>query len=113
MRSASDGAGRTGGPSRCCDVLPDLLAGANVGACERGKYGARITSIDLGGFAAARHLACALNDALGINAAADHAVLVGCLRDWNSEAAASDALSATIRRFMNVERQALAMGILH
>ena len=57
-------------PLRCHAVLPGLPAGANVAVCERGTNGVRMTSIDLGGFSTARRLVRALNDALGIDAAA-------------------------------------------
>ena len=54
MTSAMSGEGRCGLPLRCHVVLPGLPAGATVAVCERGANGARMTSIDLGGFATPR-----------------------------------------------------------
>jgi hypothetical protein len=47
----------------------------------------------LGGFSTARRLVRALNDALGIDAAAEHAMLVGCLRGWNGKWRARNSLA--------------------
>jgi hypothetical protein len=69
--------GLAGLPLRCHVVIPGLPAGGNVAVCERGASGVRMTSIDLGGFSTARRLVRALNDTLGIDAAAEHAMLVG------------------------------------
>lgn len=100
-------------PLRCHVVLPGLPAGANVAVCERGSHGVRITSIDLGGFSTARRLVRALNDALGIDAAAEHAMLVGCLRGWNGEVAGPELPRAVARGFMNVARRARGDSVLH
>jgi hypothetical protein len=105
--------GLAGLPLRCHVVLPGLPAGANVAVCERGSHGVRITSIDLGGFSTARRLVRALNDTLGIDAAAEHAMLVGCLRGWNSEVAGPDFLRAEARGFMKVAWQAKGDSVLH
>ena len=113
MTSAMSGEGRCGLPLRCHVVLPGLPAGVNVAVCERGTNGVRMTSIDLGGFATARRLVRALNDALGIDAAAEHAMLVGCLRGWSREVADPDPLRATVPRFMSFERQARGGSVLH
>ena len=112
MTGASSGEEMSGLPLRCHVVLPGLPAGANVAVCERGSHGVRITSIDLGGFSTARRLVRALNDALGIDAAAEHAMLVGCLRGWNGEVAGPDFLRAA-RGFKNVEWQARGDGVIH
>jgi hypothetical protein len=90
-----------------------LPAGGNVAVCERGTSGVRMTSVDLGDFAAARRLVRALNEVLGIDAAAEHAMLVGCLRGWKSEVAGPDFLRATVRGCMNIRRQALEGSLLH
>ena len=100
-------------PLRCHVVLPGLPAGANVAVCERGNHGVRITSIDLGGFSTARRLVRALNDALGIDAAAEHAMLVGCLRGWSSEVAGSEFPRTAARGFVKVARQARGHSVLH
>ena len=100
-------------PLRCHVVLPGLPAGANVAVCERGSHGVRITGIDLGGFSKARRMVRALNDALGIDAAAEHAMLVGCLRGWNGEVAGPDFLRAAAWGFMKVARQARGHSVLH
>jgi hypothetical protein len=55
----------------------------------------------------------ALNDALGIDAAAEHAMLVGCLRGWNGEVAGPDFLRAAAWGFKNVEWQARGHSVLH
>jgi hypothetical protein len=100
-------------PLRCHVVLPGLPAGANVAVCERGTSGVHITSIDLGGFSTARRLVRALNDTLGIDAAAEHAMLVGCLRGWSREVAGPGFLHAKDLGSMNVERQARDGSVLH
>ena len=100
-------------PLRCHVVLPGLPAGANVAICERGTNGVHMTSIDLGGFSTARRLVRALNDTLGIDAAAEHAMLVGCLRGWSREVAGPELLRAAARGFMRVEWQARGDSVLH
>lgn len=45
----------------------------------------------------------AINGSLSIDAAAEHAMLVGCLRSWDSELADPDFLRATDPRFMVLE----------
>jgi len=100
-------------PLRCHVVLPGLPAGANVAVCERGASGVRITSIDLGGFSTARRLVRALNDTLGIDAAAEHAMLVGCLRGWSRGVASPEFPRAAARAFKNVEWQARGNSVLH
>ena len=113
MTGASGKEEMAGLPLRCHVVLPGLPAGANVAVCERGTDGVRMTSIDLGGFSAARRLVRALNDILGIDAGAEHAMLVGCLRGWNREAAGPGFMHAKHLGFMNVERQARDGSLLH
>ncbi len=113
MSGASGGEGGAGLPLRCHVVLPGLPAGANVAICERGTHGVRMTTVDLGDFCAARRLVRALNDALGIDAAAEHAMLVGCLRSWNSEMADPDHLRATVLRFMTPQWQPMSVHVLH
>ena len=93
MIGARGGDEMAGLPLRCHVVLPGLPAGANVAVCERGSHGVRITSIDLGGFSTARRLVRALNDALGIDAAAEHAMLVGCLGAGAAEWQARNSLA--------------------
>jgi hypothetical protein len=100
-------------PRRGHVVLPGLPAGANVAVCERGTHGVRMTTIDLGEFAAARRLVRALNDALGIDAAAEHAMLVGCLRSWDSVMAAPGFPRARFERFMSDMRIARQTSVLH
>lgn len=100
-------------PLRCHVVLPGLPAGANVAVCERGASGVRITSIDLGGFSTARRLVRALNDTLGIDAAAEHAMLVGCLRGWSRGVASPELPRAAARGSMKVARQARGHSVLH
>lgn len=113
MTGASGGDEMAGLPLRCHVVLPGLPAGANVAVCERGSHGVRITSIDLGGFSTARRLVRALNDALGIDAAAEHAMLVGCLRGWSRGVASPELPRAEARGFMKVARQARGHSVLH
>ena len=108
MTGTVGGKGLAGLPLRCHVVLPGLPAGANVAVCERGSDGVRITSIDLGGFSTARRLVRALNDTLGIDAGAEHAMLVGCLRGWNREAVGPSFMHAKYLGFINVERKRLA-----
>ncbi len=87
-------------PRRCHVVLPGLPAGGNVAVCVHGTRGVRMTRIDLGDTQAARRLVRAINDSLGIDAAAEHAMLAGCLVGWSSALADPAFLRATDRRFM-------------
>ena len=113
MTGASSGDEMAGLPLRCHVVLPGLPAGANVAVCERGTSNVRMTSIDRGGFSTARRLVRALNDTLGIDAAAEHAMLVGCLRGWSREVAGPDLPRSTVRCFMNFAQQAWDGSVLH
>ena len=72
-----------------------------------------MTNIDLGEWQAARRRVRAINDSLGIDAAAEHAMLVGCLRGWDSELADPDFLRATDRRFMATRRHGESAPVLH
>jgi hypothetical protein len=74
-------------PTRCHVVLPGLPAGRNVAVCARGERGVRMTRLNLGDTVAARRIVRAFNDSLGIDAAAEHAMLAGCLIGWDSELA--------------------------
>lgn len=103
-----------GGLPHCCHVvLPGLPAGGNVVVCVRGAHGVRMTNIDLGEWQAARRLVRAINESLGIDAAAEHAMLAGCLRGWDSELADPDFLRATDRRFMVLARHGGSAPVLH
>ncbi len=113
MSSASGGEGRPGLPWRCLVVLPGLPAAANVAVCERGIDGVRLTSIDLGEFTTARRLLRALNQAIGIDAAAEHAMLVGCLRGWNRDAAGAGRPRVTDTDSMPADWRAAGEGVLH
>ena len=87
-------------PARCHVVLPGLPAGSNVAVGVRGECGVRMTRMNLGNTEAARRLVRAINDSLGIDAAAEYAMLAGCLIGWDSELADPAFLRATDRRFM-------------
>lgn len=113
MTGAIGREGRGGLPLRCHVVLPGLPAGANVAGCEFGASGVRMTSIDLGCFSTARRLVRALNEALGIDAAAEHTMLVGCLRGWSSEGAIPGFKHAGGLDFMDVDRQARGGSVMH
>jgi len=84
-----------------------------VALCVRGAHGVRMTNIDLGAGQAARRLVRAINDSLGIDAAAEHAMLAGCLRGWDSELADPDFLRATDRRFIVLARHGGSAPVLH
>jgi hypothetical protein len=100
-------------PRSCHVVLPGLPAGGNVAVCVRGAHGVRMTNIDLGDWQTARRLVRAINGSLGIDAAAEHAMLVGCLRSWDSELADPDFLRATDRRFTEPLKQGGRPPVLH
>lgn len=103
-----------GGLPRCCHVvLPGLPAGGNVAVCVCGAHGVHMTNIDLGEWQAARRRVRAINDSLGIDAAAEHAMLAGCLRGWDSEMANPDFLRATDRRFVATRRHGESAPVLH
>lgn len=103
----------SGLPQRCHVVLPGLPAGGNVAVCVHGTRGVRMTSIDLGDTQAARRLVRAINDSLGIDAAAEHAMLAGCLVGWTSPLADPAFLRATDRRFMSHLRLDKCNPVLH
>ena len=113
MSSARKGEQPPGLPWRCHVVLPELPAGANVAVCEHGTNGVRMTSIDLGAFPIARRLVRALNETLGIDAVAEHAMLVGCLRGWRREVAGPGSMHAESQRSVSVERHARDRTVLH
>ena len=94
-------------------VVPGMPAGGNLAVCVRAAHGVRMTNIDLGDWQAARRLVCAINDSLGIDAAAEHAMLAGCLRGWDSQLADPDFLRATDRRFMATRRHGESAPVLH
>ena len=100
-------------PRSCHVVLPGLPAGGNVAVCVRGAHGVRMTNIDLGDWQTARRLVRAINGSLGIDAAAEHAMLVGCLRSWDSELADPDFLRATDRRFTEPQKPGGRPPVLH
>jgi len=113
VTGASGGDEMAGLSLRCHVVLPGLPAGANVAVCERGSHGVRITCIDLAVFSTERRLVRALNGALGIDAVAEHAMLVGCLRVWNCSAAGPEFPRAAARGFVTVAWRARGHGVLH
>jgi len=84
-----------------------------VAVCEHGTNGVRMTSIDLGAFPIARRLVRALNETLGIDAVAEHAMLVGCLRGWRREVAGPGSMHAESQRSVSVERHARDRTVLH
>ena len=96
-----------GGLPHCCHVvLPGLPAGGNVAVCVRRCAWGAHDEYRPGGLAGS-------NDSLGIDAAAEHAMLAGCLRGWDSELADPDFLRATDRRFMATRRHGESVPVLH
>jgi hypothetical protein len=71
-------------PLRCHVVLPGLPAGSNVAICVRGEQGVRLTRLDFGDAQQASAIVRAFNASLGIPAAAERAMLAGCLLGWHS-----------------------------
>jgi len=100
-------------PQRCHVVLPGLPAGGNVAICVRGERGVRMTRMHLGNTEAAWRIVRAFNASLGIDAAAEHAMLAGCLIGWNSELADPAFLRATDRRFMGDAMGIDSVAVLH
>lgn len=93
------GAEQSGLPARCHVVLPELPAGENVGLCVRGESGVRKTSINVGEELHARGVVRAINESLGIDAAAEFAMLAGCMLGWDNELADPRFVRATDPRF--------------
>lgn len=94
-----DEPGQKGLPARCHVVLPGLPAGENVGLCILGEAGVRPTRICIGNEAEARGIVRAINDSLGIDAAAEFAMLAGCMLGWDNELADPRFVRATDPRF--------------
>jgi hypothetical protein len=72
-------------PRLCFVVLPGLPAGGNIAICVRGEQGVRLTRMDMGQSPRARAIVRAFNASLGNGAAAERAMLAGCLFGWDQE----------------------------
>lgn len=79
-------------PRLCYVVLPGLPAGGNIAICVRGEHGVRLTRMDMGPSPRARAIVRAFNASLGIGAAAERAMLAGCLFGWDQERLAVSAV---------------------
>lgn len=79
-------------PRLCYAVLPGLPAGGNIAICVRGEEGVRLTRMEMGATQRARAIVRAFNESLGIGAAAERAMLAGCLFGWKREQLAASAV---------------------
>lgn len=79
-------------PRLCYAVLPGLPAGGNIAICVRGEEGVRLTRMDMGETQRARAIVRAFNASMGIGAAAERAMLAGCLFGWKREQLAASAV---------------------
>ena len=79
-------------PRLCYAVLPGLPAGGNIAICVRGEEGVRLTRMDMGETQRARAIVRSFNASMGIGAAAERAMLAGCLFGWKREQLAASAV---------------------
>lgn len=86
-------------PPRCHVVVPGLPRGANVAVCIRGLGGVSLTGLDLGDADDARQAVRAINQAAGVSAVAEHAMLAGAMLGWNCALADPEYLLVNDRRF--------------
>ena len=100
-------------PPRCHVVIPGLPRGANVAVCVRGGGGVRLTSLDLGDGAEARQAVRVMNEAAGVSAVAEHAMLAGAMLGWNCALADPDYLPLNDRRFVQRGCRRTAVRVVH
>jgi hypothetical protein len=100
-------------PPCCHVVIPGLPRGANVAVCVRGRGGVRLTGLDLGDGAEARQAVRAMNQAAGVSAVAEHAMLAGAMLGWNCALADPDYLLLNDRRFVPRGCRRIAVRVVH
>jgi hypothetical protein len=74
-------------PESCFVVVAGLAPGANVAIARRGRRGVEVTSIDFGDDTMARAAVRVVNEAIGISAAVERAMLAGAMFGWDCELA--------------------------
>ena len=74
-------------PECCFVVIAGLAPGANVAIARRGRRGVEVTSIDFGDDTMARAAVRVVNEANGISAAVERAMLAGAMFGWDCELA--------------------------
>lgn len=74
-------------PECCFVVVAGQPPGANVAIARRGRRGVEVTSIDFGDDTMARAAVRVVNEANGISAAVERAMLAGAMFGWDCEPA--------------------------
>lgn len=85
-------------PDGCFVVITGLPPGRNVAIARRGRFGVHVTSIDFGGDTMARAAVRILNEANGVSAAVERAMLAGAILGWDCELADPACLTKADRR---------------
>ncbi len=74
-------------PECCFVVIAGLAPGANVAIVRRGRLGVEVTSMNFGDGAMAQAAVRVVNEANGISAAVERAMLAGAVFGWDCELA--------------------------
>lgn len=74
-------------PESCFVVVAGLAPGANVAIARRGRNGVEVTSMNFGDEQMARAAVRVVNEANGISAAVEGAMLAGAMFGWDCECA--------------------------
>lgn len=77
-------------PESCFVVVAGLAPGANVAIARRGRRGVEVTSMNFGDEKMAQAAVRVVNQANGISAAVERAMLVGAMFGWDCERADPD-----------------------
>lgn len=85
-------------PECCFVVIAGLAPGANVAIARRGRLGVEVTSMNFGNEKMARAAVRAVNDANGVSAIVERAMLAGAMFGWDCERADPAFLTKRDRR---------------
>ena len=86
-------------PECCFVVIAGQAPGANVAIARRGRRGVEVTSMNFGDERMARTAVRVVNEANGISAAVERAMLAGAMFGWDCELADPAFRTKADRRF--------------
>ena len=89
-------------PECCFVVVAGQPPGANVAIARRGRPGVEVTSMNFGDERMARPAVRVVNEAEGISAAVERAILAGVLLGWGGEWAAPPFLAKSDGRLRGI-----------
>ncbi len=99
-------------PECCFVVVAGQPPGANVAIARRGRRGVEVTSIDFGDGAMARAAVRVVNEANGISAAVERAMLAGAMFGWDCELADPTFRTKADRRLSRIRAMGFAGSAL-